>query len=179
MTDELLQQSFEKDKNVILKAAQEVHFTELANVFVAKTIEKYTDLFNPLGLVDDTYQKIMDYPYHNLDEIKGIYDNLCVTYRYKNSDNQLEIIWDGSSQEEKYASEWKKTFEEWVDTLTNTPSFVKAILQLTVFNDDHRNLVFVRNSVKAMINEHFEIKVLTRKGIKKVVIQQKRKKKVA
>lgn len=177
ITDELLQQSFDKDKNIILKAAQEVHFSELAELFVKKTIEKYRTLFNPLGLVDDTFQRILDYPYNNIDEVKGIYDNLCVTYRYKNSDNQLEILWDGGSQEEKYAKEWSDTFLSWVDDLTNNPSFVKAILQLTVFNEGKRNLVFVRNSVKAIINEHFEIKIVTRKGIKKVVVLQKKNRK--
>lgn len=175
ITDELLQPSFEKDKNIILKAAQEVHFTELAELFVKKTIEKYRMLFNPLGLVDDTYQKIIDYPYDNTDQIKGIYDNLCVTYRYKNSDNQLEIIWDGTSQEEKYAQEWSEAFLRWVNELTNNPNFVKAILQLTVFNDGKRNLVFIRNTVKAIINEHFDIKIVTRNGIKKVAILQKKK----
>ncbi|UXP32451.1 hypothetical protein N6H18_00480 [Reichenbachiella agarivorans] len=179
VTDELLQQSFEKDRNVILKAAQEVSFADLAQLFVEKTIEKYTELFNPLRLVDDTFQKIMDYPYDNTQEIKGIYDNLCVTYRYKNSDNQLEIIWDGSTQEEKYTKEWSETFLSWVNDLTNNPSFVKAILQLTVFNDGDRNLVFVRNSIKAIINEHFEIKILTRKGVKKVVVLKKKTKKAA
>ncbi|RJE75424.1 hypothetical protein BGP76_15165 [Reichenbachiella sp. MSK19-1] len=179
MTDELLQQSFEKDKNVILKAAQEVHFDELANLIIKKTIEKYGALFNPLGLVDDTFQKIIDYNYHNTTEIKGIYDNLCVTYRYKNCDNQLEIIWDGTSQEEKYATEWTETLLSWIDDLTYNPSFVKAILQLTVFNDGSRNLTFVRNAIKAIINDHFEIKILTRKGVKKVVVYQKKLKKAS
>lgn len=173
ITEELLHQSFEKDKNIILKAAQEVNFEKLSKLMASIVIDSYTTLFNPLGLVDDTYQRILDYQFDNTSELKGIYDNLGVAYRYKYGDNQLEIIWDGMSHEEKYAEEWSKTFKNWVNELSVNPNFVKGILQLSVFNDGDKNVIFVKNGLKAIINDFFEIKIVTRKGLKKVVVNKK------
>ncbi len=172
-------QSFEKDKNVLLKSAQDQIFTELAHRLVEITIHKYSIHFNPLGLVDDTYQQILDYQFENLKELEGIYENLCVAYRYKYGDNQLEIIWDGKSHEEKYKDEWSDTFDRWVNDLTESPNVIKGILQLTVFNENKRNLTFVRNAVKGLINDYFEIKILKRNGVKKVILKEKLLKKAS
>lgn len=172
-------QNFEKDKNVLLKTAQDQIFTHLAHRLVEITIHKYSIYFNPLGLVDDTFQQILDYQYENLEELEGIYENLCVAYRYKYGDNQLEIIWDGKSHEDKYKEEWGKTFDQWVDDLTENPGIIKGILQLTVFNEAKKNLNFVRNAIKGLINDYFEIKILKKNGIKRVFVKEKRLKKAS
>lgn len=179
ITEELLHQSFDKDKNIILKAAQEVNFETLSKKMESIIIDSYTALFNPLGLVDDTYQQILDYKHNNTAELKGIYDNLGVAYRYKYGDNQLEIIWDGTTHEEKYTEEWSKTFKSWIEELSNNPNFVKGVLQLSVFNDGDKNLMFVKNGLKAIINDFFEIKIVTRKGLKKVIVSKKKLKKAS
>lgn len=166
-------QSFEKDKNVLLKNAQDQIFTHLAHRLVEITIEKYSVYFNPLGLVDDTFQQILDYQFDNIEELEGIYENLCVAYRYKYGDNQLEIIWDGKSHEEKYIEEWGDTFDRWANDLTENTSIIKGILQLTVFNDRKKNLSFVRNAIKGLINDYFEIKILKRNGVKRVILKEK------
>ncbi|UXX79260.1 hypothetical protein N7E81_18050 [Reichenbachiella carrageenanivorans] len=166
-------QSFDKDKNILLKTAQDQIFTDLAQRLVSITIQKYSIHFNPLGLVDDTYQQILDYQFENIEELEGIYENLCVAYRYKYGDNQLEIIWDGKSHEEKYKEEWGETFDRWAHDLTENPSVIKGILQLTIFNESKRNLTFVRNAVKGLINEYFEIKILKRNGVKRVILKEK------
>ena len=172
-------QSFEKDKNVLLKAAQDQIFSDLARRLVEVTISKYSVYFNPLGLVDDTFQQILDYQFNNIGELEGIYENLCVAYRYKYGDNQLEIIWDGKSHEEKYKEDWGQTFERWVNDLTENPSVIKGILQLTVFNENKKNLTFVRNAVKGLINDYFEIKILKRNGVKRVILKEKTLKKAS
>lgn len=172
-------QSFEKDKNVLLKTAQDQIFNDLAHRLVEMTIDKYSVYFNPLGLVDDTFQQILDYQFDNILELEGIYENLCVAYRYKYGDNQLEIIWDGKSHEEKYKEEWGETFDKWANDLTENPSVIKGILQLTVFNDNKKNLTFVRNAVKGLINDYFEIKILKRNGIKRVVLKERSLKKAS
>ncbi|MEP2025723.1 MAG: hypothetical protein ABJH98_03985 [Reichenbachiella sp.] len=172
-------QSFEKDKNILLKTAQDQIFTDLAQRLVEIAIHKYSIYFNPLGLVDDTFQRILDYRFDNTNELVGIYENLCVAYRYKYGDNQLEIIWDGKSHEEKYKEEWSNTFDRWVNDLTENPSVIKGILQLTVFNDKNRELTFVRNAVKGLINDYFEIKILKRNGVKRVVLKEKKLRKAS
>ncbi|MEO9964947.1 MAG: hypothetical protein ABJF11_04115 [Reichenbachiella sp.] len=166
--------SFEKDKNSLLKAAQDQIFDILARKLVEVTIQKYSLYFNPLGLVDDTFQQILDYQNENDRELGGIYENLCVAYRYKYGDNQLEIIWDGKSHEQKYKEDWQEAFSVWINDLTENPSIIKGILQLTVFNDAKKNLTFVRNSIKGLINDYFEIKILKRNGIKQVFLKEKR-----
>jgi len=172
-------QSFEKDKNVLLKTAQDQIFTDLAYRLVEITIQKYSVHFNPLGLVDDTFQQILDYQFEHIEELEGIYENLCVAYRYKYGDNQLEIIWDGKSHEEKYKEEWSETFDRWANDLTENPSVIKGILHLTVFNEAKKNLTFVRNAVKGLINDYFEIKILKRNGVKRVILKEKNLKKAS
>lgn len=165
--------SFEKDKNILLKNAQDEIFYHLAEKLVQVTIRKYSQYFNPLGLVDDTFQQILDYQNENDAELAGIYENLCVAYRYKYGDNQLEIIWDGKSHEEKYKDEWSETFEKWANDLTENPSIIKGILQLTVFNDSKKNISFVQNAIKGLINDYFEIKILKKNGVKRVFLKEK------
>lgn len=172
-------QNFEKDKNTILKSAQNIAADVLTRRFTEIAIEQYGVHFNPLGLIDDTVQQIMNYGFENSDELKGLYENLSVAYRYKYGDNQLEIIWDGRSHEQKYIEDWSATFEEWVHDLTKNPSMIKGILQLTVFNEEHRNLSFVRNALKGFINDYFEIKILMRNGIKRVVLKERKLKKAS
>lgn len=172
-------QNFEKDKNTLLKMAQDAIFTHLTRRFVEITIEKYTQYFNPLGLVDDTYQQILDYQFENTEDMSGIYENLCVAYRYKYGNNQLEIIWDGRSQEQFYQDEWTSVFEKWINDLTENTSLIKGILQLTVFNDEKKNTFFIRNVIKGFVNDYFEIKILKRNGIKRVVLKEKKLKKAS
>lgn len=172
-------QNFSKDRNTILKKAQEELFNFLAGYMIKKSIDKYTLLFNPLKLVDSTYQKILDYDFEDKSKLSGIYENLSVIYRYKHGDNQLEIIWDGRSHEEKYKEDWINTFDLWIEELTNSATFIKGILHLTALSEDNSNPVFIQNYVKAVINDHFKIKVLKRNGVKKVVIKEKRKLKKA
>lgn len=165
--------NFEKDKNILLKMAQDQIFDNLAKRLVETTIRKYSQHFNPLGLVDDTFQQILDYEYQNVEELEGIYENLCVAYRYKYGDNQLEIIWDGKSHEDKYKEEWTETFNQWVNDLTDNPMIIKGILHLTVFNESKKNLTFVRNAIKGLINDYFEIRILKKNGVKKVFLKEK------
>lgn len=172
-------QNFDKDKNTILKSAQSQATDVLTKRFVEIAINQYRVHFNPLGLIDDTVQQIMDYDFQNTIELNGLYENLSVAYRYKYGDNQLEIIWDGRSHEQKYVDDWSATFDEWVHGLTENPSMIKGILQLTVFNEEKRNLSFVRNALKGFINDYFEIKILMRNGIKRVVLKERKLKKAS
>lgn len=168
VSDNHLLENFHKDRNVILKASQEKSFDALTRFLINLSIRQYRVLFNPLGLIDDTFKKIIDYRYENIEVLKGIYENLSVAYRYKNSDNQLEIIWDGRTHETVYTENWSVAFKDWIDDLTQNPYFTKGIIQMTVFADENKNDIFIANSLKGMINQYFEIKILKRNGIKRV-----------
>lgn len=167
-------ENFHKDRNVILKNSQQKLFNMLTGYLTKVAIDKYKVHFNPLGLVDETYQRILDYQYEHNEDLKGIYENLCVVYRYKHGDNQLEIIWDGISHEQKYSDEWMETFEVWVKELTNHSGFVRAVLQLTALRVENTNPFFIQNYLKGIINEFFELKVLKRNGVKKIVLKTKK-----
>ena len=166
-------ENFHKDRNVILKKVQNSLLNLLTGYLAKVAIEKYKVLFNPLGLIDETYQKILDYEFEYNENLTGIYENLSVIYRYKHGDNQLEIIWDGKSHEQKYQDEWVASYEQWVKRLTDDPSFVRGVLQLTALHSDHMNTYFIQNYLKGRLNDFFEIKVLKRNGIKKVILKTK------
>lgn len=137
----------------------------------SKTVENYGQYFNPLGLVDDTVREIMDFQLINTESLQGIYENLSAIYRYKYGEAQLEILWDGSTHFDKYSEDWKKAFEQWVGDLTQNKTFIKGVLHLTVFEDDCKNTFFIRNIMKGIINEYFDLKVLKINGAKRVYLK--------
>jgi len=172
-------ENFSKDRNVILKRSQENSIDTLLKFLVNLAIKKYKILFNPLGLIDDTFDKIIRYQYDGLDQLVDIYENLSVAYRYQNSDNQLEIIWDGRTHDTVYTEKWMEKFKVWTDNLTQNPAFTKGIILLTVFQEVSstdplagKNDFFIKNSLKAIINQYFEIKILKRNGFKRVYHKQ-------
>lgn len=138
---------------------------------VLKARKQYNLLYNPLGIIDDTVREINTYQVKSTDNLKGIYENLAAIYRYKFGDAQLEIIWDGKSHFEKYNEEWITQFTEWSDRLCQNKSFIKGIIQLTVFGHKLSSTFFLENHLKAIVNEYFEMKVLKINGHKKVYLK--------
>lgn len=124
-----------------------------------------------MGLEDSTTKKIREFKLKDNSSLEGIYENIAAIYRYQYGDSQLEIIWDGKSHHEKFSEDWSNSYEEWITELCQNRSFVKGILHLTVFSEQKKNNFFVENSLKAIINEYFDLKVLTKNGIKKVYVK--------
>ena len=156
---------FPLDKNFILKQAQVDCYDELMISFVGMVIENYLQLHNPLGLVDDTVAKMRSYQ-DSLSapvSLNGFYDNLAAIYRFQHVDNQLEILWDGSSHYDKFRDEWGLAFKSWVDEFCATPSFIKLVLGVTVFNDGTKNLRILENHLKGFIHSFFNLKIKNRK----------------
>lgn len=162
---------FKKDKNHILKEAQVQGTFSLCKLLFEKTIGSYDTLFNPLGLEDSTSKNIKEFELKDNSNLEGIYENIAAIYRYRYGDSQLEIIWDGKTHQEKFLEDWSSTFKEWVTDLCQNRTFIKGILHLTVFSEQKKNTFFIENSLKAIINEYFDLKVLTRNGIKKVYVK--------
>ncbi len=172
LLDQSFLENFDKDRNVILKQAQKSLFNLLSGFTARVAIEQYKVHFNPLGLVDETYQRILDYEYDFNENLKGIYENLSVVYRYKHGDNQLEILWDGKSHEQEYQEQWVKAYELWVKELMCSPGFTRGVLQLTALYSEGTSPVFIQNYLKGIINEFFEIKVLKIRGLKRVIVKE-------
>lgn len=162
---------FKKDKNYILKEAQMESTSMLCLALFEKTIVSYGTLFNPLGIIDDTTKQILNYRLKESAVLEGIYENLAAIYRFQYGTSQLEIIWDGKSHFEKFTDDWTKVYGKWIAELCQSKTFVKGILHLTVFNTEGKNTVFIENSLKAIINEYFDLKVLTRRGVKKLYVK--------
>src|SRR5690554_2771816 len=100
------QKLFPLDKNYIFRHAQCALESRLVELMVEELRQSYTVWYNPLCLVDDTYAHILNKKKYPLNRIKIIYAQLCGIYRYRYCGNQLELLFDGRSHQEKYQEDW-------------------------------------------------------------------------
>jgi len=160
----MIEKIFPLDKNYILRQAQFVLEEELIDRMVFELKQSYTMLYNPLLLMDETYTNILstfDYP---VDRIRMIYRQLCGIYRFKNRDNQLELLFDGRSHFDKFKEDWESTFVRWIRVLGQNEQYVKTMLRMTLLYDTHTRAEWAENHCKAYINQFFELKVIKRQG---------------
>ncbi len=156
---------FPYDKNLILKQAQADQEAELLTQLIHISKIGYQQVYNPLGLNDDTSLRIESYEKNQLIYLHTFYTSLCGIYRYKFGNNQLELIWDGSSHHEKYSREWKECFVNWCTEFCRTPQFLKAILSATVFCKNRRQGEIAENRLRVFLNSQFEVRVHKLRGI--------------
>ncbi|QDH78921.1 hypothetical protein FKX85_07670 [Echinicola soli] len=160
----MIQKLFPLDKNYILRQAQSVLKEELMETMVVELKNSYTLLYNPLGLVDNTYQQIIETDTFPKDRIKVIYEQLSGIYRFKYGSNQLEFLFDGRSHLEKYKEDWQAQFTNWLRELGTHESYVKTMLRMTVLFDTESRAEFAENRCKGFVNEFFKLKIVKRKG---------------
>jgi len=160
----MIQKLFPLDKNYILRQAQSVLEVELLEVMVKELKRSYTLLYNPLGLVDNTYQQIMETVAFPKNRIKVIYEQLSGIYRFKYGSNQLEFLFDGRSHLDKYKDDWKEQFIGWIREMGTHESYVKTMLRMTVLYDIESRAEFAENRCKSFVNEFFDLKIIKRKG---------------
>lgn len=156
---------FPFDKNYLLREAQNASRDELLSSLVNTVKDCYQAFYNPLGLIDDTVQKIQESSTANQHYFEEFYDHLAAIYRYKFGEVQLEFLWDGSSHHDKYAAEWETAFDLWVREFCKHPTFVKAVFELTVFFSPFTRPELAQNRLKVFLSNHFELKVYHYKGI--------------
>ncbi|GAB3661605.1 hypothetical protein GCM10028791_36230 [Echinicola sediminis] len=166
----MIQKLFPLDKNYILRQAQSVLEEELLEVMVDELKRSYTLLYNPLGLIDNTYRQIIETLNFPKDRIKVIYEQLCGIYRFKYGSNQLEFLFDGRSHLDKYQEDWKEHFILWLREMGNHESYVKTMLRMTVLYDTENRAEFAENRCKSFVNEFFQLKIIKRKGELKLKI---------
>ncbi len=160
----MIQKLFPLDKNYILRQAQSVLEESLLDLMVFELKRSYTYLYNPLGLMDDTYGQILDSYHYPKDRIKVIYYQLCGIYRLKYGDNQLELLFDGRTHFEKFQEDWSKQLIGWTRELGQHEQYVKTLLRMTILFDTDTRAEWSENHCKAFINEYFELKIIKRKG---------------
>lgn len=166
----MIQKLFPLDKNYILRQAQSILEEQMLEVMVFELKKSYTQLYNPLMLMDETFAKILDTYEYPKDRLRMIYRQLCGIYRFKNKDNQLELLFDGRTHLEKFQEDWSLQLIEWVHELGYHEQYVKTMLRMTLLFDTESRAEWSENHCKFFINEYFELKIIKRKGELKLKI---------
>ena len=166
----MIQKLFPLDKNYILRQAQSIFEEQMLEVMVFELKKSYTQLYNPLMLMDETFAKILDTYEYPKDRLRMIYRQLCGIYRFKNRDNQLELLFDGRTHLEKFQEDWSRQLLDWVHELGYHEQYVKTMLRMTLLFDTESRAEWSENHCKFFINEYFELKIIKRKGELKLKI---------
>ncbi|MFY0687595.1 MAG: hypothetical protein JXQ90_10550 [Cyclobacteriaceae bacterium] len=157
----MLQQSFDHDRNYIVKQMQQDMQLDLSNLAIQRAVDNYLAYENPMGLIDDFVLQLQNIKQFNTDFLKEFYFTAASLFRFLYIDNQLEFVWDGRSQYEKYQDDWSNTFLSWIDKFHNTRSFSKIILKGAVLHQDQRT-EFLQNSLIRILLSEFKVKRSTK-----------------
>ncbi|MCH7403326.1 hypothetical protein ACFOUP_08240 [Belliella kenyensis] len=166
----MIQKLFPLDKNYILRQAQTALEDKALDLMVFELKKSYTALYNPLMLMDATYNQIIDTYDFPRERIRLIYRQLCGIYRYKFGDNQLELLFDGRSHFEKFQEDWILQFSTWLRELGRFEPYVKTMLRMTVLYDTESRAEWSENQCKAFVNQYFDLKIVKRNGELKLKI---------
>lgn len=161
---------FPYDKNYLLEKAQ----LELEKVLIPRLIDfvknYYLVKFNPLGLKDETILAIEDHQTEYETRLEEFYRCIAAVYRYKYGENQLEILFDGRDHLCKYKEDWERTFLQWVTEFCETPQFIRAVLELTVFYPKDRKAHLAANRMCTYLHQHFSLKIYKYRGIVEIKV---------
>ncbi|PRY89556.1 hypothetical protein [Mongoliibacter ruber] len=166
----MIQKLFPLDKNYLLRQAQSVLEDQLVEMMVFELKKSYTQLYNPLMLMDETFVRILDTHHYPKDRLQMIYRQLCGIYRFKNGDNQLELLFDGRSHLDKFKDDWSNQLLNWTRELGMHEQYVKTMLRMTILFDSDSRAEWSENHCKAFINQYFDLKIVKRKGELKLKI---------
>jgi hypothetical protein len=97
--------------------------------------------------------------------LDNFYWELAGIYRYKVGSNQLEFIFSGKSQYEKYFDDWTEAFEIWIEDFIDSPYFIRAILEITILSAHERAAVLAKDRLKVYLSQYFNLKVYKHRGI--------------
>jgi hypothetical protein len=160
----MIQKLFPLDKNYILRQAQSVLEEELLDRMVVELKASYTQLYNPLQLMDHTYRSILERKEFPRERIRVIYRQLCGIYRFRHGDNQLELLFDGRTHFEKFQEDWTSTLVSYVRQLGQHEPYVKTLLRMTLLHDTESRAEWAENHCKGFVNQFFDLKVIKRQG---------------
>lgn len=167
----MLRKFFPRDKNYILEEAQLSLQHTLLQYLVDFVKVEYLLRCNPLGISDDTARKVQAHDSDDFSHLEEFYINLAGVYRYTYySDNQLQFIFDGRDDYEKYRDEWQTAFKKWVNDFCKHDNFIRSVLELTVFYPEDYTPQMAGLRMSAFITRFFEVKIDPQKGIVKVKV---------
>jgi hypothetical protein len=159
---------FPRDKNYILEGAQLSLEHNLLHYLVDFVKVEYLLRNNPLGIADNTTQQIQAHQGDSYEMLHEFYLNLAGVFRFTYyGDNQLEFIFDGQDDSEKYQLEWTLRFKSWTKAFCQYDNFVHAVLELTVFYPEDYTPQMAGLRLSAFISRQFEVKIDANKGISK------------
>lgn len=162
----MLRKFFPLDKNYILEEAQLSLEKPLLSYLLDFVKVEYLLRTNPLGLADEMSEKIRLHQGNEFRHVREFYVNLMGVFRYtRYHDNQLEFLFDGTDDFEKYQHEWSVQFRRWCKEFCQDRNFLRAFLDLTVFYPENSPLLMVDNRMNAFLSQHFAIRIHPQKGI--------------
>jgi hypothetical protein len=165
----VLRKFFPRDKNYILEQAQLSLQPALLQYLVDFVKVEYLLRHNPLGILDETAQKIQQHTSEDYKHLHEFYFNLMGIFRYTfYSDNQLTFIFEQKDDFEKYQEEWTTQFKMWVKEFCKHQNFLRAVLDLTVFYPADSPILMMDTRMSTFITQFFELKINPQKGIIKV-----------
>ena len=160
----MIQKLFPLDKNYILRQAQSLLEERMLEMMVFELKRSYTQLYNPLMLMDEVFGKILDTYDYPTDRLRVIYRQLCGIYRYQHKNNQLELLFDGRTHLEKFQDDWGTQFIAWLRELGQHEQYVKTMLRMTILYDTDSRAEWAENHCKFFVNQYFDLKIIKRKG---------------
>jgi hypothetical protein len=162
----VLRKFFPLDKNYILEKAQLSMKQSLLNYLIDFVKVEYLLSCNPLGITDETIQRIKQSQDCNPAPLEEFYITLMGVFRFTYyGDNQLQFIFDGQDDFKKYQKEWTEQFKKWTKEFCKHHNFLRAVLDLTVFHPGNDSLHMADNRMNAFISQFFDLKIHPQKGI--------------
>ena len=159
---------FPLDKNYVLEQVQLLLQDDLLRYLVDFVKVEYLLHHNPLGLVDETVQRIRQHQPDNLAPLSEFYITLAGIFRYRYyHSNQLSFIFSGEEPDAVYRREWTTAFKSWVKEMCRHRQFIMGILELTVFYPSEDEARFIGNRLQSFLATFFEVKIHPQKGILK------------
>ena len=157
---------FPADKNYLLKEAQVALEERLRDQLIDLIKELYFAQFNPLGLEDDFIRTLKKASVKDDKFLEKPYEILAALYRYQFGDNQLELLWDGTSHVDHYKNKWQGKYSEWlIEMCLKKPAFTRALIK-SIFNADQQmNMEFIERYLSSAILEHFGFKLYKKQGL--------------
>ena len=159
---------FPGDKNYILKEVQASVRADLLDELVDYVKSFYLSVHNPLGLIDDTVDRIRNSSYYPREPFSEFYHDLAALYRYQYGEIQLEFLFDGRTHFEKYSQEWGNFFMEKVMDFCENRFFIRAVLDIAVFHNHDRVASLAGDRLKYFLTQYYEMKVYNYRGLRKL-----------
>ena len=156
----VIRKFFPLDKNYVLEQAQLSLQPALLDYLVDFVKVQYMLQYNPLGIIDETVQRIERHTLRDTAKLNDLYLNLMGIFRFRNYyNNQLEFGFDGREPFEKYSDEWQREFKNWARELCQHKNFIWGVLELTVFYPQEDEARFIGDRLNTFVTQFFELKI--------------------